>query len=157
MNTLVPPVGQAVAVVALVTHRGLRVALEQREKATQAGRVAVIRTTTPSIHLVVVAARAAQVVMAPPVMAVLVAATGRTITPTAPPAARVLERGLAVAVVPAPTTALLLVRVVALAVVPVGKAVQEVAQLPTRAAAAVAVEATAVGQTVMAVMVAAGL
>jgi hypothetical protein len=115
---LVLLVGQAVEAAQLVTHRGLRVALEQREKATQAGRVALIRTT-PHILLVLVAARAAQVVMAVAALAVLVAAMGRTITPTAPPAVRVLERGLAVAVARFLILVLLLVQVEALALVTV--------------------------------------
>lgn len=133
----VPLAGQAVAAGQGVTHRALRVALEQREKATQAGRVAVIRTTTTRILLAVAAARAAQVVLPPPILAVLVAATERTITPTAPPAVRVLERGLAVAVALFPAQVLLLVQVVALALVTGRKAAAEAAELLTRAAAAV--------------------
>jgi len=134
---LVPLAGQAVAAVT-VTHRDMRVALEQREKATQVGRVALARTT-PSILLAVAAARAAQVVTAAPIMAALVAATGRTITPTAPPAVRVLERGLAVAVARFPALVLLLVQVVALALVTGRKAAAAAAELLTRAAAAVVV------------------
>jgi hypothetical protein len=116
----------------------VRVALEQREKATQAGTAVRIRGVT-RILLALAAARAAQVIMAPPIMAVTVAPTGRTITPTAPPAVRVLERGLAVAVVPATTIHTApVVKVVVLALVLVREALLVAAQVPTRAAAAAA-------------------